>query len=371
MANPPASRPPPGKYALANGPAALESQIVSGSRPLTQPRVSEITKAVFLSYASQDVAAALGICAALRAGGIEVWFDQDALVGGDTWDQKIRGQIGACALFMPVISVNTQARQEGYFRLEWKLAEDRSFLMVKGKAFILPVTVDETNERGALVPDAFRAVQWTKLPGGETSAAIVARVQKLLAPASEVEPGRPRPVERDEGVASPTNASVVGRRVPAAAWSVAAILATVVISFLGWRRAPDSTPIAAPNPGAGSRPPTAEKSAPAALVINAKSIAVLPFENLSDDKTSGYFADGVQEDIIAILSFIRDLKVVPRPTAMRYRASKRCSATRRTARRCLEQTAGRRMSVRRCGGSDWVGGANAGSFKAAISRVDT
>ncbi|MSU71910.1 MAG: toll/interleukin-1 receptor domain-containing protein [Opitutus sp.] len=111
-------------------------------------------KAVFLSYASQDVAAALRICAALRAAGVEVWFDQDALVGGDAWDQKIRGQIGACALFIPVISANTQERREGYFRLEWHLAEDRMRLIAKGTPFIVPVTVDGTSERGALVPDA-------------------------------------------------------------------------------------------------------------------------------------------------------------------------------------------------------------------------
>ncbi len=49
------------------------------------------------------------------AAGGEVWFDQDALVGGDAWDQKIRGQIGRCALFMPVISAATQERLEGYF----------------------------------------------------------------------------------------------------------------------------------------------------------------------------------------------------------------------------------------------------------------
>ena len=143
--------------------------------------------AVFLSYASQDATVATRICEALRAGGIEVWFDQDALVGGDAWDQKIRGQIAACALFIPVVSANTQAREEGYFRLEWKLAEDRSHLMAKGKAFIVPVAVDATNERGALEPDAFRTVQWTKLPGGETPAAFVARVKKLLSPSSVME----------------------------------------------------------------------------------------------------------------------------------------------------------------------------------------
>ncbi|MEO5961716.1 MAG: toll/interleukin-1 receptor domain-containing protein [Opitutaceae bacterium] len=49
---------------------------------------------------------------ALRAAGVEVWFDQNELVGGDAWDGKIRGQIKACALFVPIISAATQARRD-------------------------------------------------------------------------------------------------------------------------------------------------------------------------------------------------------------------------------------------------------------------
>jgi hypothetical protein len=79
---------------------------------------SASTVAVFLSYASQDAAAAQRICEALRASGIEVWFDQSQLRGGDVWDQKIRCEIRDCALFIPVISANTASRREGYFRLE-------------------------------------------------------------------------------------------------------------------------------------------------------------------------------------------------------------------------------------------------------------
>ena len=75
------------------------------------------TGAVFLSYASQDSEAASCICDALRFGGIEVWFDQSELRGGDVWDQKIRREIHDCALFIPVISANTASRREGHFRL--------------------------------------------------------------------------------------------------------------------------------------------------------------------------------------------------------------------------------------------------------------
>jgi len=104
--------------------------------------VTEPSHAVFLSYASQDVDAARRIAEALRAAGIEVWLDQSALRGGDVWDSSIRKQIKNCALFMPVISANTSARSEGYFRLEWKLAVDRSDLMAAERAFILPLVTD-------------------------------------------------------------------------------------------------------------------------------------------------------------------------------------------------------------------------------------
>ena len=84
------------------------------------------TNAVLLSYASQDAEAAKRVCDALRAAGIEIWFDQSELRGGDASDHKIRQRIRDCALFTPIISANTQARPEGYFRLEWRLAESTS-----------------------------------------------------------------------------------------------------------------------------------------------------------------------------------------------------------------------------------------------------
>src|SRR5579864_9461029 len=92
--------------------------------------------AVFLSYASQDAESAQRLCNALRVAGIEVWFDQSELRGGDAWDQKIRKQIKTCALFLPLISKHTHERAEGYFRLEWKLAVDRSHLIMANKAFL-------------------------------------------------------------------------------------------------------------------------------------------------------------------------------------------------------------------------------------------
>jgi TolB-like protein/Tfp pilus assembly protein PilF len=65
-------------------------------------------------------------------------------------------------------------------------------------------------------------------------------------------------------------------------------------------------------------PPVAAETKPA-VIINDKSIAVLPFTNMSEDKDSGYFADGIHEDILTNLAHIATLRVVSRTSVMEYR----------------------------------------------------
>jgi tetratricopeptide (TPR) repeat protein len=180
--------------------------------------------AVFLSYASQDADAARKLCDALQSAGVEVWFDQSELRGGDAWDAKLRRQIRECSLFMPIISANTQKRKEGYFRLEWRLAEQRTHLMGRDRAFLLPVCVDDTRDSEADVPDAFLGVQWTRLPGGQPTTAFVERVKFLLAHGGEAAPraaGR-----RWDG--TPTSR----RRARLPSWTVAALV--LALGVAGW-----------------------------------------------------------------------------------------------------------------------------------------
>ena len=59
--------------------------------------------------------------------------------------------------------------------------------------------------------------------------------------------------------------------------------------------------------------------APGAPVAAAKSVAVLPFENLSEDKSNAYFADGMQDEIITRLAKIGELKVISRSSTLHYR----------------------------------------------------
>jgi TolB-like protein/Flp pilus assembly protein TadD len=261
------------------------------------------TGAVFLSYASQDAEAARRICDALRTAGIEVWFDQSELRGGDAWDRQIRKQIHDCALFIPLISQHSQERLEGYFRLEWKLAVDRSHRMAAERSFIVPVVVDSTRERDALVPDSFRDVQWTHLPGGEASRAFVARVAALLsASATVATTNRPNPA-----IASTPPAQT--RKRPAL-WITLGLAALAIVVGGGW--------FALQHFGL-HRHAEAGMSAQSQPAVTEKSIAVLPFVDLSEKHDQEYFADGMAEEVINLLANTPGLKVIGRTSSFQFK----------------------------------------------------
>jgi TolB-like protein/Flp pilus assembly protein TadD len=267
--------------------------------------VIQSSKGVFLSYASEDSGVAKRICEALRHAGIEVWFDQSELRGGDAWDQKIRQQIRDCALFVPIISAHTQARPEGYFRLEWKLAVDRSHLMAAEKAFLVPVVVDATTEPEALVPTQFRDVQWTRIRASEVPAAFVDRIAALLnQPVASH-------VARSERAASRTTAG----RLPIVmtALSVAAVVALVTAAAMrgGWL---SQKPV--PKVEASS---TSAPVATTPAVISEKSVAVLPFVDMSEKKDQEYFSDGLSEELIDRLAHSPDLKVIARTSSFQFK----------------------------------------------------
>ncbi|MGB6449700.1 MAG: toll/interleukin-1 receptor domain-containing protein, partial [Steroidobacteraceae bacterium] len=136
--------------------------------------------AVFVSYAREDLPAVQQIKAGLEAAGITTWFDIDRLEAGDDYDRKIQRNISRCSYFIPVISQRTQCRLEGYFRREWSYALDRARNMADGALFILPVSLDGTSAAEAHVPERFKALHFTQLPGGQVTAEFAVRLAEFL-----------------------------------------------------------------------------------------------------------------------------------------------------------------------------------------------
>jgi len=268
----------------------------------------QMSGAVFLSYASQDSEAARRLCDALQSKGVEVWFDQSELRGGDEWDHSIRRQIKACALFIPIVSANSQARREGYFRLEWKLADDRTHLIAKGTPFILPICVDDTKDWDAIVPESFTAVQWTRLPSGAAPDQFVQRVKRLLSGVPD--PTTPPVSKPTSGIPETTGVAPQDRGHLHRAAAVALLIAAAVTATWYVVRRPGlpQESVMAAAASIPSQPPTPN--------VSEKSLVVLPLENLSPDPENAFFTDGMHAEIISTLSRLSDLKVISRSSAV-------------------------------------------------------
>lgn len=362
-------------------------------------KASAPTGAVFLSYASQDAEATRRICDALRTAGIEVWFDQSELRGGDAWDRQIRKQIKACALFIPVVSANAHARVEGYFRLEWKLAVDRSHLIAPDQAFLLPVAIDGTPQTDERIPDRFRELQWARLIAGETPPAFVERVARLLSQTERtgpvtIGPGRSRehavsrdPIDPSVATASGTVwarikahkvlewtlaytaaaytllhvVEMVGNAfdwphvlariltlllalgVPIAttlAWyhghrarhrvtgpelTIIAVLLVIAGSLLWWVGRPRYE--RTPTQSATSAPEMTSGTSTIAATPPEKSIAVLPFVDMSEKHDQGYFSDGLSEELIDMLTKVSELRVPARTSSFYFKGKSEDIAT--------------------------------------------
>src|SRR6476469_8206716 len=122
-------------------------------------------------------------------------------------------------------------------------------------------------------------------------------------------PEKFRQAKEKEQTVPAVSTAAVKPAAPSRAWIVALVIAAAAVAGLyifSHRSAPTTPPSA---------------TAPAPVAIPEKSIAVLPFENLSEEKANAYFADGVQDEILTNLARIADLKVISRTSVMQYRGA--------------------------------------------------
>jgi TIR domain len=160
----------------------------SGSRPAEAaeaiPARPHPEESFFISYSRTDLAAARRLFAGLQEIGADVaWFDKSELKPGDDWEQKIRNAINGCYLFLPLVSANTETREEGFFREEWTLASERA-RRIQGRKFIVPVVVDRDYDGNAgrfqLVPESFLATHFGHAPEGGLGEELCSELTRLI-----------------------------------------------------------------------------------------------------------------------------------------------------------------------------------------------
>jgi len=152
---------------------------------------------------------------------------------------------------------------------------------------------------------AFEAPAWVM----KAFIALVAAgfpIALLLAWAFEL---TPEGIKRSDEVTAEKSAQNTGRKLGITI-AVVGVLALGLLLFSLTR--PKSAALSAP-----AAPATA--AAPAAESISSKSIAVLPFQNLSKDEENAFFADGVQDEILTTLAKVADLKVISRTSVRQYK----------------------------------------------------
>ena len=251
----------------------------------------------------------------MRSAGLEVWFDESELRGGDQWDAKIRKQIDACTLFIPVVSQHTQDRSKGYFRLEWKLAVDQTHLLAEGVPFIAPVVIDDTRESEAVVPPEFMRVQWSRLPGALPTPQFVGQITRLLETPKKAVPHGQKSEDRGlrtEGESRPAGGQGNSQRSWLPIGAAVVVMIGIVVALLVWRK---------PAQPSATVPPIVADSKPTQPGLNPHRIAVMPLDNFSPDMKDEYLAGGMTEELTSSLSKISGLEVIARTSAERMKKS--------------------------------------------------
>ena len=142
-------------------------------------------------------------------------------------------------------------------------------------------------------------------------------VALVLSWAFEITPEgikRETEIDPDQSITYHTGRRIVGLTI------VVAIIAAGLLAFQ-LLRSKAGRPEGGRNAGEGAATPNAEGLAGARPSIPGKSIAVLPFENLSDDKSTAYFSDGITEEILNALAQIPNLKVAARRSAFQFKGT--------------------------------------------------
>jgi TolB-like protein len=280
---------------LAEGDVSHDINGVETSAPEAQPD-SNATGAVFISYASQDVAIAKPLCAALEAAAIPCWIAPRDVKAGALYADAIVRAISNAKAFVLVLSAGALASPHVGKEVERASSKKRP---------ILALRID-----GAPLTPAFEYFlsesQWVEARAENMEDAQVRLIDAI------------RESERPALVGVPAVPGTVSAARPQAGWNRIRLAVGVAVAALA---------VAALLVGRVWLVKHGTAQPPAGNVVSDRSVAVLPFTDMSEKRDQEYFADGVAEEVLGRLAQVPGLRVIGRASSFQFKGKSTDSAS--------------------------------------------
>jgi TolB-like protein/Tfp pilus assembly protein PilF len=248
---------------------------------------------VFVSYASQDAAVANSIVENLEQHGLKCWIAPRDVKPGAQYADEIVGAINDAKVFVLVLSENALVSPHVGRELERAASKRRRIVVLRTDAAPLTRSFEYFLSES----------QWIDVAALGVPAALMKLTQAVgqgLSPASWVSPGLGTDVRDPADQKHKPSYLTIKRMVASAVLLVVAALVVGVMVRYG------------PSKHGGPQ-------VPAVAAISDKSIAVLPFADMSEKRDQEYFADGMAEEIIDLLARIPGLKVIARTSSFQFK----------------------------------------------------
>jgi TolB-like protein len=253
------------------------------SQPL-KIAVAGASRPVFISHASQDAPLAQKVCSALETGGHSCWFAPRDVVPATLYAEGIVRALDESRVLVLVLSEHAVASAHVGKELERATSKRHPIIALKiDNALLTPAFEYFLNES-----------QWIEVGAGGTDAAIAKLLEAVGRHLSSE-----TPTASTQAAQAPVRKTATSRR----GWGVVAAVALLALAaayFLAGKA-------------------WLHNRAAATASIADKTIAVLPFVDLSEAKDKEYFADGMSEEIIDLLTKIPGLTVIGRTSSFEFK----------------------------------------------------
>jgi len=270
------------------------------------------TPDVFISYASPDSAVADSVCGGLEQAGIRCWVAPRDVMPGEFYGDAIVHAIDAAKVVVLILSQHSAASPHVLREVERASSKRHPVVSLRIDRAHLPAGLEYF----------LNTSQWLDVSGGETRSAfpkLAEAVQRLITPPSVADTGHVGDAAKSvTTLPLPSPVGNLARRIPSRVVLAIIVLIAATLTYFVVDKFWISKRITTAQPVAAVVRPRL-LTTPAASAVSDKSIAVMPFADLSEKHDQEYFADGMAEEIINLLARVPELYVPARTSSFYFK----------------------------------------------------